>query len=330
MSTETKDFAEFLRQKIVVRYLDEIAADSQKAIDIANRNLSYRGLKEYPRDVVSDYKGDLKCLSDSESAFNAELMRVDSGRAKNLDALAKTYHQYLLNLEILEIQNGDHSALVDADMALKVAALVVVANEISPLGIRYRQLNDKTASLIKQLQEANKACRDKALKAAIVVPLAVLATIICPEAVLARLAWRGGVAVTQTIVSMALSKGGGERELAGVMGTAGAGYQLYANLSAVEPGIMTSLKGSALAIATNAPAVGWELSKVKKLEAEIKAYMDMYKAVCKAFGQQTKGVMDLARKAEQAHKQAVRNVGRTSPNTSKRKKLIDEINRWDG
>lgn len=330
MPSLIEDIAEFLRQKIIVRYLDEIAADSQTAIDIANRNLSYRGLKEYPRDIVSDYKSDLKCLLDSEAAFNAELMRVDSGRAKNLDALEKTYNQFMLNLEILELQNGDHSALVDADLAVKIAALIVVVNEISPLAIRYRELNAKTDSLIKQLEQANKDCRDKALKAAIVVPLAILATVVCPEALIARLVWRGGLAVTQTIVSVTLSKAGGGRELAAAGGTAGVGVQLYTSLSAAEPTILKSLAGCGMAIATNAPMLGWDMAKAKKLQAEIKAYMAMYKEVSKAFGKQTKGVMDLARQAERAHAQALRNLGRTSPNSARRKKLIDEIKRWNG
>ena len=50
----TQDFAEFLRQPAVISYLDAIFADAEKATDIADRNLAYRGLQEYPANLVSE------------------------------------------------------------------------------------------------------------------------------------------------------------------------------------------------------------------------------------------------------------------------------------
>jgi len=327
--TATDDCAEFLRQPVVIRYLDEIANDSQSAIDIAKSNLSYKGLKHYPPKLVSTYKADLKALLQSEARFNAEYTKVGSGAAKSLDPFTKTYHTYLLNLEILEIQNPDHSALVEADLGLKLAALMVVLNEVSPLGAKYNLLNKETERLIKALIEANKTCRNKALTAALTLPLTILSSVVCPQRQLVRLAWRGGIAVTQGIINVTMANGAGKKELSAATGVGSVGVGLALNLKRSEPKIWKSLVGASVSIATAGAGVGMEAAKVKNLQAQIQAYMKLYKAVAKEFAKQTKGVMDQAKKAETAHATAVRNLGRANPKTAQRQKLVKEIKAWN-
>jgi len=327
--TATDDFAEFLRQPIVIRYLDEIANDSQSAIDIAKSNLSYKGLKHYPQKLVSTSKADLKALLQSEARFNVEYTKVGSGAAKSLDPFTKTYHSYLLNLEILEIQNPDHSALVEADLGLKLAALMVVLNEVSPLGAKYTLLNKETDRLIKALIEANKACKDKALTAALTLPLTILSSVVCPQRQLVRLAWRGSIAVTQGIINVTIANGAGKKELSAATGVASVGAGLALNLKRSEPSIVKSVAGASLSIGAAGLGIGMEAAKVKKLQAQMKAYMDLFKAVSKEFNKQTKGVMKLVKNAETAHATALRNLGRGNPKTAQRQKLIKEIRAWN-
>lgn len=329
MTTETQDFAEFLRQPIVIKYLDEIGRDAQIAIDTAKRNLAYRGMTHYPARMVTNYKTDLKSLISSEGKFNAEYTRVGSGAARSLDAFSKTYHTYMLNLEILEIQNGDHSALIDANLASQIAALFVILNEMSPLGVQYKLLNDKTNNLIKSLQDAHRACRDKALMAAINVPLKILATVVCPQRALVRLAWRGGLTATQSVVEAVITSGDGGREFLAAKSAGSLGLELATNLKRTEPTILNSLGAASVTIVTNGVGVGLEMAKVKKLDAEIKAYMKLFKSVAKEFGKQTSKISSLQISADRALVQAARNLGSASPSTARRSKLIAEIKSWN-
>ena len=101
------------------------------------------------------------------------------------------------------------------------------------------------------------------------------------------------------------------------------------NLKRSEPKIWKSLVGASASFATTGVAIGMEAAKVKKLQTQIQAYMTLYKAVAKEFAKQTKGVMDLAKKAETAHATAVRNLGRANPKTAQRQKLIKKIKAWN-
>lgn len=326
----TQDFAEFLRQPVVIDYLDAIFADAEKATDIADRNLAYRGIKEYPANLVSEYQADKKALIDAESAFNAEYTKVGSGAADSLDAFTNTYQAYMLALEVLELDNGDHTALVEADLGLKVAALVLLANEISPLAVKLQQLDKKTNELLKQLTEANKRCKDKAIQATLTLPLQVLGAVVCPETVLARLAWRGGLAVTQTIINTAYARTTQSRELAVGVGLASTSWSVVSNLKKNDPTVLTSLRALSLSVITNATALGMAVADAKKLSAELKAYMAMYQDVSRAFQAQTKDVQRVADEAEKAYAVAVRNVGKTTAGTAQRKKLLDEIRSYGG
>ncbi|MVO16000.1 hypothetical protein [Parasedimentitalea huanghaiensis] len=324
----TRDFADFLRQPIVLRYLDEIGNDAQSAIDIAKSNLAYKGLRHYPPKLITEYKSDLKKLLHAEARFNVEYTKVGSGKAKNLNDFSNTYHTYMLNLEILEGQNGDHSALVEADLGLKLAALFILLNEMSPLGARYKQLNDKTTRLISELRPAIKSSRDKAMKAALTLPLTVLSSVICPQRQLVKLAWKGGLAATQGVINTTYASGGGAKELAAATAPGMTAFNAYETLLNKDFAVFKSLsKTTALLI--SGIGVGVEVAKVKKLQKEIKTYLVLYKAVTKEFGKQTKGVMELVKKAERAHAQAVRNLGRAGKNTVQRKKLIAEIRAWN-
>lgn len=325
----TQDFAEFLRQPVVIGYLDAIFADAEKATDIADRNLAYKGIKEYPANLVSEYKSDEKALIDAEQAFNVEYTKVGSGVAKSLDAFTDTYQTYMLALEVLELDNGDHSALVDADLGLKVAALVLLANEISPLAVKLQLLNKKTDELLKQLIEANKKCKDKAIQATLMLPLQVLGAVICPESLLARLAWRGGLAMTQTIINTAYAGTTQSRELSVGTGLASTAYTVVANLKKSDPTVASSLKSLSLSVVTNATALGMDIANARKLSADLKAYMAMYQDVSKAFQAQTKDVQRVADEAQNAYATAVRNVGKTTAGTARRKKLLDEIKSYE-
>lgn len=325
----TQDFAEFLRQPAVITYLDAIFADAEKATGIADRNLAYRGLQEYPANLVSEYKSDKKALLDAESAFNAEYTRVGSGAADSLDAFTDTYQTYMLALEVLELDNGDHSALVEADLGLKVAALVLLDNEISPLAVKLQLLDKKTDELLKQLIAANKKCKDKAIQATLTLPLQVLGAVICPEALMTRLAWRGGLAVTQTIINTAYAGTTQSRDLAVGAGLASTAYTVVSNLKKNDPTVMSSLKSLSLSVVTNATALGMAVADAKKLAAELKTYMAMYQEVSKAFQAQTKDVQKVADEAEKAYAAAVRNVGKTTAGTAQRKRLLDEIKSYE-
>ena len=324
----TKDFAEFLRQRIVVRYLDDIHKDACAATDIAKSNLAYKGMAHYPKKLVSEYKADHQALLKSEQAFNLEIMKIDQGKAKSLDPFAKAYHTYLLNLEILELQNDRHSALVKADVALKISALIIIVNQISALGAKYTQLNAETDKLIKELQAAQKRCKDKALKASLTLPLTILSNVVCPQRQLVRIAWRGGLAATQGIISTTLS-GNSSKELGAASTVGSTGYTMAANLAEQQTSKMKAIKGAGVSIVANAAGFGYELSKAKNLEKKLDAYMAMYKDVAKAFKEQTKGVMEVIKAAETAHKQALANMGSSAPPTAKRKKLIDEVKKWN-
>jgi hypothetical protein len=326
----TQDFAEFLRQPAVISYLDAIFADAEKATDIADRNLAYRGLQEYPANLVSEYKSDKKARIDAEGAFNVEYTKVGSGAADSLDAFTDTYQTYLLALEVLELSNGDHSALVDADLGLKVAALVLLANEISPLALKLQLLDKKTNELLTQLIAANKKCKDKAIQATLTLPLQVLGAVVCPEALLARLAWRGGLAVTQTIINTAFAGTTTSKELTVAKGLGSTAWTVVSNLKKNDPTVMSSLRSLSLSVITNATALGMAVADAKKLSAELKAYMAMYQEVSRAFQAQTRDVQKVADEAEKAYAAAVRNIGRTTAGTAQRKKLLDEIKSYGG
>lgn len=326
--TEAKDFAEFMRSKLVKKYISEITIDAGKAIGTAEGNLSYKGMSHYGSTLVGEYKSDLSELKRAEGIFNKEYTRLDSGAAKDTKAFTAAYHQYVINLDIIEMQNVNHSSLIKADFALMVAAAISLVNETSPLAVRLKLLNKNTADLIKELEKVNKSCKDKAVRAALTLPIKVLGAVIVPQTQIARVGWAVTTMATQTVISETIS-GSKSKTLSSAKT---AGYSAWSAASALkrdEPTVAKSLKSCLLSIGYNSAVIGIDLAKIKNLRRRIEGYLSEYKALTKEFVTRTKDMKKAFADVEAAHRKALSALGSHTSHNAKRQELIAEVKSWD-
>ena len=73
---------------------------------------------------MSSYKADTTRLDTCWGKFNSAFNKVANGRAKDNKEIIKTYHKYVLALEILEESNTRHQAMMTAGFALAASAFL--------------------------------------------------------------------------------------------------------------------------------------------------------------------------------------------------------------
>ncbi len=206
-----------IESPVVQKYIEQIDADAQVALDEADENLG--GMGDFPSSSISEYRAHRASLDSAWGDFNAEWNYVVFGKAKDGSAAMNAYQAYVIELEVLEQDNVVFGAFVEANVAKFTAAFLAFAIEV------IKAIQKRFSELLKQLQELQqllqKAKKDvKGAEAQRVINVAITAVSLCIPAV--GLGAGIAIAVTTFTVQMVVdaSLGPGSPGAIGTLNTA--------------------------------------------------------------------------------------------------------------
>lgn len=324
MPQVVSEFAEFLDAPIVQKYLSEIVDDTNAALTIATRNMSSAIVRSYPARVVGDYKTDLKLTESSYADFNDEWNRVISGKARDLRAFEQTYQTLLLALELLEASNSDHKALIDADVARKLAALFVVLGPVMGHGATFLKLKSDLAALQRDLTRAKTKIATQAVKTALDAALVTCTLLVPPLGLGGRIAVVVGTVVISDSIEAALGSGRQPSSQKAAFDSSIMAMKVHGSLKGIPAKALGALTGLSK-ISCDASETAEAIKLKKALDARIKALMKTFEAARRDLERQSRSLNRLYQDADRAYKQAVSNVGQSVSPTAKRKRLSKEL-----
>ena len=169
-----------IESPVVQKYIEQIDADAQVALDQAETNLG--GMGDFPSGAVSEYKSHRAALDRAWGDFNAEWNMIVAGKAKDGSAAMNAYRAYVIALVVLEEDNVVIGAFVEAKVAEFAAAFVAFIIEvIKAIQKRFGDLLKELQDLQQMLQKAKKDV--KGAEAQRVINVAITAVSLCIPAV---------------------------------------------------------------------------------------------------------------------------------------------------
>lgn len=208
---------QLIESPVVQKYLEQIDADAQAALDAADANLG--GMGDFPSGSVTEYKSHRAALDKAWGDFNGEWNSVVAGKAKDGSAAMKAYQTYVIALTVLEEDNVVIGAFIEAKVAQFTAAFLAFLIEV------LKAIQKRFADLLSQLRELEallkKAKKDvKGAEAQRVINLAITAVSLCIPAV----GLGAGIAIAATTFTVQMivdaSLGPGNPSVVGVVNTA--------------------------------------------------------------------------------------------------------------
>ena len=317
---------QFLADPVVNRYLDAIAEDSDKALEIAKNNLSYAGMKFYPPALLKTYKLDRSRCDKAHGDFNLSFNKVANGLSKDLKGLEAAYSRHVLALEVIERQNVDHSALVEANFAVFASQLSLVLLPFSPIAAKMQQAEARWQKILKELKKALKDARDAKIQAGINVAIGIVVTLIAPQTLIGRLVLvAGSAAVSLTINECMGSRG---------VGPMGASVTIVRGAVKASGKLKPTAGKAAGAIGTVATLI-IDAGEIKDAERRAKMLLKGVKLAQKEtekatadFHKFAKIVLAKNSEFEKARTKALSNLGKYSSRQGERRKLLKEFKKW--
>lgn len=205
---------QLVESPIVQKYIEQIDADAQVALDTADANLSAMG-GAYPSGSVSAYKARRAALDKAWGNFNGEWNAIVFGKAKDGKAAMVAYRDYVVVLTALEADNVMWSAYLEAKFAEFASAFIAFLIELlKTIRTRFAALQKELEELLKLLKKARKEVKEA--EAQRIIDLAITAVSLCIPAVGlgAGLAIAAGTFTLQMVVDASLGPGN-----PGVLGT---------------------------------------------------------------------------------------------------------------
>lgn len=278
----------------VQKYIDQIDADAQYAMDVADTVIGSPTGKLYSSSTLSTYKGDYARLDRCWGNFNAAWNKVVFGKAKNNKELIKTYTKYVLALEILEASNIKHEAVMESGLAVFIAALHGLVIKI--IGVKKKRLEalrKELEDLLALLKQAEREVTEA--KAQLVLNVAVTAVSFClgPVGWGARIGVALGGMAVHTIIDASLGPSSGSIE-GSVNTVAGESVELVDKLSKGGK----KLGGAASAVLT----LGLDVGEIGEADAIVRKIQKKIPVVVKQYEKLTKESATWARDIEKSKK----------------------------
>lgn len=203
---DLKEATGLIESPVVQKYLSNIDADAEAALDEHKSNLS--GMTLYPPAYVKEYKDDAKAMDDAWGTFNEEVNRITFGKAKDGKAAMAAYKRYVITLSVLEEQNVKYSAYVGAGVATLIAAFGTLLIEASKRAEKMiKELEKELPELLKALKKAKKEVKEAEAQRMINVGITVVSLLIPGVGLAGRIAIAAGTFVVQAGIDAALGPG---------------------------------------------------------------------------------------------------------------------------
>jgi hypothetical protein len=177
---DIEEAKKLINSPVVQKYIEQIDADAQTALDEMNTNLG--AMSDYPSSAISEYKADGAALDKAWGDFNAEWNKIVFGQAKDGKAAMAAYTRYVLTLCVLEQQNVRFGAFIEADVAGFAAVFIAFLIEFT------KRIREKFKALLEELKELEallkKAKKEvKEAEAQRIINVAITAVSLCIPAV---------------------------------------------------------------------------------------------------------------------------------------------------
>lgn len=312
---------------IVKKLLKAIDDDAYAAIDTAESVIASPTGKLYSASTLARYKGDVARLDRCWGDFNAAWNRVKNGRVRSNKEIIKTYHKYVLSLEILEVSNVRHEAMMQAGFA-ELAALLLDKLIVGTKDFRKRckALEARLTELRALIKTAERQVIGVGAQAAVNLALTGVMSCFGPAGIGARL---GLVAVSigaQVVIDAALGSSG-----ASVLGTFtsasvevtgaaprfdAAGKRLFAGVNAV------------INLKMDADEMAEAIAIMEKLKKALIETDKEYRELCRMVGRLSLDVGKLKVSYDRALRTFESAAGRFRSSQRRRMELMREFRAW--
>jgi hypothetical protein len=263
-----------IESPVVQKYIEQIDADAQAALDQADTNLG--GMGSFPSGAVSEYKAHRAALDSAWGDFNAAWNLIVVGKAKDGSAAMNAYQAYVIALIVLEEDNVVIGAFIEAKVAEFAAALIAFMIEvIKAIQKRFADLLKELQDLQQMLQKAKKNV--KGAEAQRVINVAITAVSLCIPAV----GLGAGIAIAATTFTVQMvvdaSLGPGNPSVIGTINTAAG--DVVGLPKAIKPPF-AKLGGAASGLITLKMDTD-EIADAKKIVQQIQAKMKSVQSTIK-------------------------------------------------
>ena len=158
----------FINDKKVQKAIIQIEKDAEQATSIAKSVIKSSTGKLYSSTMLGAYQADVARLERCRTAFDGAWNKVACGKAKNGKDLAKTYAKFVLSLEVLELSNARHEAVMTTGLAVLAAALhALIIKWTKAKQKRLKSVFDELQALQKLLEKARREVKEAAAQAAL-------------------------------------------------------------------------------------------------------------------------------------------------------------------
>lgn len=181
MSTKTANpHQTFLDSRVGKYFLTKPLVDIDLALANAKRLQATSAAKGGSGKEVASWKRDTAQLKRQRADFVACIKDIKSGAAPSLDALEESYADAGVMLEWVEQRNHAYQMLHDAQVDVKVAAMMPILGLMTADGSMAILQKRKLELIMKDLQVAQKATKSKTAKAALTSLLVIAGTLLPP------------------------------------------------------------------------------------------------------------------------------------------------------
>jgi len=332
MTTKTDNpFQEFLDSWAGAYIMKNVLSDIDAALTNAKRLQGTSAAKGGSGKDVAEWKKDCALLKSLRSDLNSEIRSVQSGSARSLKQLDAIVTESGEVLNWVEQRNHAYQMLHDAQVDVKLAAMLPVLGLISAQGSQAIVLQRKLEQIIKDLKAAEKASTSKAGKLLLTGLVVTAGTMLPPLGLAGTMFALAASLVTADIGGRAIDYAVGEKAsppdaLKTVYTVADSSIASAGQVSKAAEAL--AKKTAAFGVAWDAADAGHALYKKKNLEKRLNDIVKEAKIASQDMQKKAKQVQRLQKDALAALAQARKNAASFASSETARKKVKKDFKKY--
>ena len=311
----------------VLKYIDAIDCDADAALDLAKSVISSPTGKLYSSSTLSSYKADVTRLDTCWGKFNSAFNKVANGRAKDNKEIIKTYHKYVLALEILEESNTRHQAMMTTGFALAAAAfLKMLIDWQKAINKTCKSLETELAKLEALVKRAKLQVAGASAQAALNLTLTGVTMCMGPAGWGARIGLAAVGLGAHLVIDAALGSSSGSA-LGTVNTAASEAVSLAPKLDAVDKKLLGGV-GAVLTLKLDVDEIGDSVKIMKEVQAAASAVQSRYLEVKRSAAYWNKDIGKRKAQYDSALKAYQAAASRFRSSKRQREQLLREFKQW--
>ncbi|MEM9249955.1 MAG: hypothetical protein AAGB05_14825 [Pseudomonadota bacterium] len=333
MGTATANkFQPFLDSAVGKVTIKNLAADMDAALANAKRLQNTSAAKGGSSSAVTAWKKDCTLLKQLRLDLGKELKLIQNGKAESLKTLDEIVADSAETLDWVEQRNHAYQMLHNAQLDVKMAAMLPVLGLVSSHGSQAILLQRKLAQLTKDLKAAEKATTSKTAKAALTAVMVAGTMLLPPLGLAGTMFALAASLVAADIGGRAIDYAVGEApsppdKLKAVYTVADSSIGAAGQVSKAAEAL--GKKSAALGVAWDAGDAGYALYKKKNIEKRIAALIKEAKAASKGLEKQGKLIKKLQKDAVSALNTARSNASSFASSKAARDKVRKDFKEFN-